>query len=129
MPDPSLVRVTIEELSVQAYLGVHDREQRKPTEIKIDVEFEYKRPTTDTLGGAIDYAALRDTVLSAIDNRRFALVETVAETILYAVKVELQMTWVSVRVRKLGALRQASSVAAFVEWRQAEPANKHHSPR
>jgi 7,8-dihydroneopterin aldolase/epimerase/oxygenase len=129
MLDPGLVRVTIEELSVQAYLGVHDCEQQKPTEVKIDLEFEYKRPTTDTLGAAIDYAALRDTVLSAIKNRRFALVETVAETILDAVKIEFQMTWVSVRVRKLGALRQASSVAAFVEWCQAEPANKRHLPR
>ena len=116
---PGLVRITIKELSVPAYLGVHDFEQEKPTRVCIDLEFEYKRPASDTIADAIDYAGVRDRIFSAIENRRFGLVEIVAETILDAVKVEPRMTWVSVRVHKLGALKQALSVAAFVEWSRA----------
>lgn len=124
MLDPSLVRVSIEELSADAYLGVHDSEQQRPRKICVDLEFEYKRPTIDSLAAAIDYRTVRDKVLSVIENRRFQLVETIAETILDAVKDEPRVTWVSVRVHKLGALRQAKSVAALVEWRRAEGENR-----
>ena len=123
MLDPTLVRVSIEELSAEAYLGVHDSEQQEPRRICVDLEFEYKRPKTDSLAAAIDYRTVRDKVLSAIENRRFKLVETIAETILDAVKEEPRVTWLSVRVHKLGALKQAKSVAALVEWRRSEAEN------
>jgi dihydroneopterin aldolase len=124
MLDSSLVQVTIKELSVNAYLGVHDHEQAKPTKVSVDLEFAYKRPTTDCLTAAIDYASVRNTVFLAVENRRFALVETMAETILYAVIAEPRMAWSSVRVHKYGALKQASSVVALVEWRRVEVAKK-----
>jgi dihydroneopterin aldolase len=120
MLDSSLVRVSIEELSADAYLGVHHSEQRKPRRIYIDLEFEYERPAADSLAAAIDYRIVRDKVLSVLENRRFKLVETLAETILDAVKDDPRATWVSVQVHKLGALRQAKSVAALVEWRRPE---------
>ena len=118
MLDPSLVRVSIEELSLDAYLGVHDSEQQKPRRISVELEFEYRRPATDALAAAIDYRAVRDTVLAAIANRRFRLIETIASTILDAIRAEARATWVSVRVHKPDALRQAKSVAALVQWEQ-----------
>ena len=120
MLDSSMVRVSIEELSVDAYLGVHDSEQRKPRRICIDLEYEYTRPTTDTLIAAVDYRDVRDKVLAAIENRRVKLVETLAQTSLEVVKKESLVTGISVRVHKLGALRQAKSVAALVEWRRVK---------
>ena len=41
MVDPGLVRVTSERLSVDAYLGVHDAEQRQPRTISTDAGLEY----------------------------------------------------------------------------------------
>jgi dihydroneopterin aldolase len=120
MLDRILVRVSIEELWADAYLGVHESEQQRPRRIYIHLEFEYKRPAIDSLAAAIDYRGARDKVLSAIKNRRFQLVETLAETILDTVKDEPRATWVSVRVHKLGALKQGKSVAALVEWTRAE---------
>ena len=120
MPGPEMVRVSIEGLSVDAYLGVHDSEQRKPRRICIDLEFEYKRPIDDSLPAAMDYRTVRDRVLSALQNRRFQLVETIAETILNAIRDDPRSTWVAVRVHKPGALRQARSVAALVEWKRPE---------
>lgn len=124
MLDRSLVRVSIEQLRADAYLGVRDSEQQKPRRVCVDLEFEYQRPATDSLAAAIDYRGVRDKVLSAIKSRRFRLVETLAETILDAVKDEPRAAWVSVRVHKLGALKQGKSVAAQVEWRRAEGENR-----
>ena len=81
MVDPDRVRVSIEGLSADAYLGVHDSEQQKPRRILLDVDFEYKCPPTDSLATAIDYRVVRDTVLSTIANRRFQLVETMARLV------------------------------------------------
>ena len=125
MLDSNLVQVTIKEMSVYVYLGVHDHEQVKPTKVTVDLKFAYKRPTSDRLADAIDYAAIRDTVLSAVENRRFALVETMAETILNAIKAEPRMTWSSVRVHKHGALKEALSVMALVEWSRAGGGTNH----
>ena len=119
MVDSDLVRISISGLSVDVYLGVHDSEQRKPRRVSVDVEFEYKCPATDSLAAALDYRAVRDQVLAAVEKRRFQLVETMASTILDAIRREPKATWVSVRVHKPGALRQANSVAARVQWRQA----------
>jgi dihydroneopterin aldolase len=112
-----LVRISIEKLSVQAFVGVYELEQQSPRTICIDLEFEYDRPATDSLDKAIDYACIRDKIFSAVENRRFGLVETVAQTILTTIK-EPRMIWLSVRVRKPRALKQAESVAALVEWRR-----------
>ena len=112
----SSVRVCIEDLLVKAYLGVHDSEQENPREIPVYLEFEYKSPNSDSLAEAVDYRQVRDLVLAAVCNRRFALVELMAKTIIDAVKNEPRIIRILVRVTKIKALKQAKSVSAVVEW-------------
>jgi FolB domain-containing protein len=113
---PNVVRICVEDLLVHAYLGVHPTEQEKPREIPVYLEFEYECPTSDNLGQAIDYRRVRDKVLAAVENRRFALVEIMAKTILDAVKCDPHAYRVLVKVIKTKALKQAKSVTATVEW-------------
>ena len=124
MPESNPVRISIEELAVNAYLGVHDAEQKKPKRIPVSVEFEYEQPTSDSLAAALDYRGVRDKVLAATQNRRFRLVETLAGIILDVLKSDPRIRWAAVQVRKQGALRQAQSVVARVEWRRAEKPGK-----
>jgi dihydroneopterin aldolase len=112
----NLVRVCIDELLVDAYLGVHASEQKKRKKIPVYLEYEYEQPAGDSLALAVDYRKVRDTVFGAIKDRRFHLVETMARTILDALKTEPRICRVSVRVGKMKALRQARSVMAVVEW-------------
>jgi len=116
MLNPGVVRVRIEELAVEAYLGVHDFEQKKRRKVTLDVDFEYQRPAEDMLSAAVDYRVVRDRVLAVVEDRRFNLVETMAQAILEAVRSDARVSRVSVQVHKPGALRQAQSVAALVEW-------------
>jgi FolB domain-containing protein len=112
----SNVRICIEDLRVRAYLGVHASEQEAPREIPVYLEFEYESPGSDSLAEAVDYRAVRDKVLSAVENRRFALVEIMAKTILDAVKTEPRIVRILVRVSKTKALKEAKCVSAIVEW-------------
>jgi FolB domain-containing protein len=113
---PNVVRVGIEDLLVHAYLGIHPAEQEKPREIPVYLEFEYECPASDNLAQAIDYRRVRDKVLAVVENRRFALIEIMAKTILDAVKCEPHAYRVLVKVSKTKALKQAKSVTATVEW-------------
>ena len=112
----SNVRICIEDLRVKAYLGVHASEQAAPREVPIYLEFEYEIPGSDSLADAVDYRAVRDKVLAAVENRRFALVEIMAKTILESVKSEPRIVRALIKVSKTKAVKQAKSVSAMVEW-------------
>lgn len=116
MSSSNRVRICIEELLVNAYLGVHTVEQKKLRQIPVDVEFEYEAPHSDSLLSALDYREIRNKILAAVENNRFALIETMARTIVEAVATEPRVMRVTVRVSKTKALKQARSVDALVEW-------------
>lgn len=118
MRNPNVVRVCIEDLMVNAYLGVHDSEQEKPRKIPVYLEFEYECPSSDSLARAIDYRRVRDSVLAATEGKRYALVEIMAKTILQAVTNEPRIVRAFVKVSKMKALKQARSVSAMVEWKR-----------
>ena len=120
MRNSNQVRVCIEELLVDAYLGAHAREQRKRRRIPVYLEFEYEQPDNDSLALALDYRLVRDKVFAAIEKRRFCLIETMAKAILDAVKSEPRVSRVCVRVEKTKALKQARAVTAVVEWNRAD---------
>ena len=116
MRNSNRVRVRIEDLLVNAYLGAHAREQKKRRRIPVYLEFEYEQPSTDSLALALDYRDVRDKVLAAVERQRFCLIETMARAILDAVRSEPRVSRVCVRVEKTGALKQARAVTAVVEW-------------
>src|SRR5271157_1315811 len=108
--------ISIEQLMVKAYLGVHDSEQIRRRNIPVDVQFEYETAGVDELSVAVDYRAIRDRVLEATQGRRFRLIEALAKTILDAVKGDSRILRVAVVVRKPRALRAARSVSALADW-------------
>lgn len=118
MLEPNVVRVCIEDLLVNAYLGVHASEQEKAIEVPIYLEFEYECPGSDNLSRAVDYRRVRDRILAAVENRRFSLVETMAKAILEVVRTESRILRVLVKVRKTKALKQAKAVTAMMEWKR-----------
>jgi FolB domain-containing protein len=108
--------ISIEQLMVEVYLGVHDSEQHRLRNIPVDVQFEYETAGVDELSAAIDYRAIRDRVLEATQGRRFRLIEALAKTILDAVKGDSRILRVAVVVREPRALRVARSVSVLADW-------------
>lgn len=109
------VRVCIEELLLNAYLGAHAHEQKKRRRIPVRLEFDYEEPGTDSLAQAVDYRGVRDKALAAIEGRRSCLIETMARAILDAVASEPRVSRACVRVEKTRALKHARAVTAAVE--------------
>src|ERR1035437_825454 len=105
--------ISIEQLMVKVYLGVHDSEQNRLRNIPVDVQFEYEDAGVDELSVAIDYRVIRDRVIEAAQGRRFRLIEALAKTILDAVKGDSRILKAAVVVRKPRALRAARSVSVL----------------
>jgi FolB domain-containing protein len=108
--------ISIEQLMVKVYLGVHDSEQNRLRNIPVDVQFEYEDAGVDELSVAIDYRVIRDRVIEAAQGRRFRLIEALAKTILDAVKGDSRILKAAVVVRKPRALRAARSVSVLADW-------------
>ena len=108
------VRVCIEELLLNAYLGAHAHEQKKRRRIPVRLEFDYEEPGTNSLAQAVDYRGVRDKALAAIEGRRSCLIETMARAILDAVASEPRVSR-GVRVERTRALKHARAVTAAVE--------------
>jgi FolB domain-containing protein len=121
LSESNLVRICFDELLIDVYLGAHAVEQEQRRTVPVYLEFEYEQPHNDSLAEAIDYRGIRDKVFAAVANRRFRLVETLAQTILDAIKTEHRIVRILVKVSKTKALKQAQSVDAVYEWRRHLP--------
>jgi len=113
------MQISIEQLMVKVYVGVHEAEQRKLRSISVDIRFDYEPGGVDDVSAAVDYEDIQKRVLEATDKKRFRLIETLAKTILEAVKRDSRISSVAIAVHKPGALHGARSVSVSAEWRRA----------
>ena len=75
-------KILIQDLTLCLHIGVTDKEQRRSQKVLISLEI---RPAgrvqiNDALENTIDYSAVRRGLQSLLREKRFNLVETVAET-------------------------------------------------
>lgn len=99
MPD----RLILDDLAVQARLGIHDWEREKLQTIWIDVEVEIdalKAAASDDVKDAVDYARLVSVVTQRIERTAYRLMETLAEDVTAFVIEEFRVPRVRVRVKK-----------------------------
>ncbi len=95
-------------LAGMAFLGRHgvfEEEQRVPQRFVVDLELVLDlRPAAaaDDLALTVDYAAVRETVRAVVEDDRFRLLETLAETIAGRILASYPVDEVTVRVRKPG---------------------------
>ena len=113
------MQISIEQLMVKVYVGVHEAEQRKLRSIPVDIRFDYEPGGADDVSAAVDYEVIRKSILEATEKKRFRLIETLAKAILEAVKRDSRISAVTVVVHKPGALHGARSVSVSAEWRRA----------
>ncbi|WP_261816609.1 dihydroneopterin aldolase [Vibrio gallicus] len=111
-------RVFIEQLEVITTIGVYDWEQQIKQKLVLDIEMAHdNRPAgnSDDVSDALDYFSVSQAILQHIENGRFLLVERVAEEVASIIMQQFNVPWVKIRVRKPGAVPQASSVGVVIE--------------
>lgn len=90
-------------MTFHAYHGVWDEEREIGQRFEVDLEITVdvkKSASTDKLKDTIDLYAVFEAVEDVIENRKFNLVETMAETVAARVLADFNITELLVRVRK-----------------------------
>ncbi|WP_318470005.1 dihydroneopterin aldolase [Photobacterium leiognathi] len=110
--------VFIEQLEVIATIGVYDWEQEIKQKLVLDLEMAHdNRPAAnnDDVMLALDYSTVSTAVTNLIEQRRFLLVERVAEEVASLIMTDFNVPWVKVRVTKPGAVVNARGVGVQIE--------------
>lgn len=114
-------RIFIRRLVVDAAIGVHAYEQPLRQKLVLDIEMakDLRAPAqSDRLDETIDYKAVAERIQALTRERRFALVETVAEEVARIILEDFGATSVRIEVDKPGAVRGASGVGVVIERAQ-----------
>ncbi len=124
-------RILIEALTVDTVIGVYDWERTITQSLSLDLSLATDiRPAaaTDDLRLTLDYAAICQRIQQFADEHQFALVETFAERLAACLQHEFPISWLHLRVRKPGAVPQATSVGLEITRGSLPKASKDSDP-
>jgi len=97
-------RIELRGLRVVAVCGAlpEERERAQPFEVDLDLETDLSEAgRSDLLADTVDYGAVARAAVQAAAERRYTLMEGMAQSIADAVGVDARVTSVTVAVRKL----------------------------
>lgn len=109
--------VFIEGLAVKAVIGVYDWEKVIEQDLVFDLEMEHdnREPAqSDDLAKTLDYEAISNFIIAFCAERRFELIETLAEHLCDELIKTFQMKALVMTLRKPGAIKAARSVGVKI---------------
>ena len=113
----ALDTLTIERLTTQAYIGVHPWEKEHAQTIHIDLQlyFDSRRSAeTDSLEDTVNYSDIAKRTLLLVKEKKFNLIETLAEEIARLSLEFAAIDQVTVTLHKPGAIRLAKNVSITI---------------
>lgn len=111
-------KIYLEDLRIEAVIGIWEWERRVRQVISLDLEMatDAKRAAaTDQIGDALDYKSIAKRLASVVEGSEFRLVETLAETLARIVITEFGVPWLRLTVSKPGAIEGSRNVGVIVE--------------
>jgi 7,8-dihydroneopterin aldolase/epimerase/oxygenase len=118
-------QIFIDDLQVQALIGVYDFERLAPQPLRFDVRIALdNRPAgaSDALADTIDYAAVAERITTLCAQSRYQLVEALVEHIAARLLAEFPMQAIGLRVTKPNAVPAARGGVGVQITRQRERA-------
>lgn len=109
--------VFIEQLEVDAQIGIYDWERRIRQPLRFDIEmgFDNRVPAaSDDIAHTLDYKAVSKRVIAYVTASGFGLVETLAERVAELILAEFPVLRVQLKLSKPGAVRGASAVGVRI---------------
>ena len=121
MPFP-LDIIFIREFRVDAWVGIYDWEKLRPQTLELEVEIGIDGPAgrSDDIADTVHYGQVVERFAKELSERRFGLLEALAEHLAGIVVGELGAPWVRLSVAKLGHIRGVRKVGVCIE-RRREP--------
>ncbi len=110
--------VYIRDLKIDTIIGVNDWEREVRQTVSLDLEMATDiqvAAETDDVADTIDYKAVAKRLIAFVGGTEFLLVETMAERVSDIIREEFGVTWLRLRVGKLGAVTGAADVGVVIE--------------
>ena len=110
--------VFIEDLEIEALIGIYDWERRirQPLVFDIEMAFDNRIPAaSDAIGDTLNYKAVSKRVVQYVSESDFGLVETLAERVAAIILEEFGVQRVRLKLSKPGAVRGARAVGVMIE--------------
>ncbi len=114
----SMDKIFLSELKVDTVIGIWEWERRIRQTVVIDLEMSAdiaKAAASDDVADTLNYKSVAKRVQGFVADSSFQLVETLAERIAGIIREEFDVSWVSVRVNKPGAIRGSKAVGVAIE--------------
>jgi dihydroneopterin aldolase len=105
--------VIIEGLVVETVIGVYDWERNITQRLELDLEMGWdnrRAAGSDQVDDALDYAKVSEAITGLLQRLQPQLLETAAEAVAGLLQEQFRVPWLSLTLRKPGAVPSARSV-------------------
>ncbi len=109
--------IFIEELRVEAHVGIYDREKVAPQTLEVSLTFGVpdEAALDDDIAKTIDYAEVIERIRTELAARHFNLLETLGEYIIALMLDEFGAPWVKISIAKIGVMKGVRRVGVQIE--------------
>lgn len=109
--------IFIEELRVDANVGIYPRERVAPQSIEINLTFGVpdEAAKDDDIAKTIDYAVVISRIRKELAERHFNLLETLGEYVIALMLDEFKAPWVKISIAKIGVMKGVRRVGVQIE--------------
>jgi dihydroneopterin aldolase len=110
-------RIFIDELRVEAWVGIYARERAARQTIEINLEFGVPDAAAqhDDIADTIDYAEVIARIRKELGDRHFNLLETLGEYVVALLTEDFGAPWVKISIAKTGVARGVKRVGVAIE--------------
>lgn len=109
--------IFIEQLRLDAHVGIYERERAAAQTIEINLTFGVpdEAARDDDIAKTIDYATVIARIRNELAARHFNLLETLGEYVIALMLDEFQAPWVKISIAKLGVMKGVKRVGVQIE--------------
>ena len=109
--------IFIEDLRVEAHVGIYDREKAAPQTLEVSLTFGVpdEAALDDDIAKTIDYAEVIERSRGELAAPHFNLLETLGEYIIALMLDEFGAPWVKISIAKIGIMKGVRRVGVQIE--------------